>query len=107
MQAQLEGPQINQGCLEAPPALTAQICAFTKKDVEAGTSNVVTGHLSIVKGMAFVKDVRKQLCQIMEKIAKGTILVMDAFSHVAFLIFGLEHRFLELVIIGSCGFQVA
>ena len=46
MQAKLEGPSISQGRLEAPKP-EAQIYAYTKGDVEAGTSNVVTGQLSV------------------------------------------------------------
>ncbi|KAL5579991.1 hypothetical protein UlMin_012433 [Ulmus minor] len=46
MQAQLEGPSISQGRLEAPEP-EAKIYAYTKGDVEVGTSNVVTGQLSV------------------------------------------------------------
>ncbi|KAL5554756.1 hypothetical protein UlMin_042157 [Ulmus minor] len=46
MQALLEGPPINQGRLEAPEP-EAKIYAYTKRDVDAGTSNVVTGQLSV------------------------------------------------------------
>ncbi|KAL5580695.1 hypothetical protein UlMin_013137 [Ulmus minor] len=46
MQALLEGPPINQGRLEAPEP-EAKIYAYTKGDVDAGTSNVVTGQLSV------------------------------------------------------------
>ncbi|KAL5538583.1 hypothetical protein UlMin_045492 [Ulmus minor] len=46
MQAQIEGPPISQGRLEAPEP-EAKIFAYTKGDVEAGTSNVVTGQLSV------------------------------------------------------------
>ncbi|KAL5562561.1 hypothetical protein UlMin_032308 [Ulmus minor] len=46
MQALLEGPPINQGRLEAPKP-EAKIYAYTKEDVDAGTSNVVTGQLFI------------------------------------------------------------
>ena len=46
MQATLEGPSISQGRLEAPE-LEAKIYAYTKGDIEAGTSNVVTGQLSV------------------------------------------------------------
>ena len=46
MQAQLEGPPISQGRLKAPEP-EAKIFAYTKGDVEAGTSNVVTGQLSV------------------------------------------------------------
>ena len=46
MQAKLERPPISQGRLEAPE-LEAKIYAYTKRDVEAGTSNVVTSQLSI------------------------------------------------------------
>ena len=46
MQAKLEGPFINQVRLEAPE-LEAMIYAYTKGDVEAGTSNVVTSQLSV------------------------------------------------------------
>ncbi|KAL5569806.1 hypothetical protein UlMin_026381 [Ulmus minor] len=40
-----EGPPINQGRLEAPEP-EAKIYAYTKRDVDAGTSNVVTGRQS-------------------------------------------------------------
>ncbi|KAL5569904.1 hypothetical protein UlMin_026479 [Ulmus minor] len=46
MQAQLEGPSISQGRLEVPEP-EAKIYAYTKGDVEASTSNVVTGQLSV------------------------------------------------------------
>ncbi|KAL5556781.1 hypothetical protein UlMin_039017 [Ulmus minor] len=46
LQAKLEGPSISQGRLEAPKP-EAQIYAYTKGDVKAGTSNVVTGQLSV------------------------------------------------------------
>ena len=46
MQALLEGPPINQGRLEAPEP-EAKIYAYTKGDVDAGTSNVVTCQLSV------------------------------------------------------------
>ncbi|KAL5583414.1 hypothetical protein UlMin_015856 [Ulmus minor] len=46
MQALLEGPPINQGLLEAPEP-EANIYAYTKGDVDAGTSKVVTGQLSV------------------------------------------------------------
>ena len=46
MQAQIKGPPISQGRLEAPEP-EAKIFAYTKGDVEAGTSNVVTGQLFI------------------------------------------------------------
>ncbi|KAL5579985.1 hypothetical protein UlMin_012427 [Ulmus minor] len=46
MQALLEGPPINQGRLEAPEP-EANIYAYTKGDVDAGASNVVTGQLSV------------------------------------------------------------
>ncbi|KAL5550352.1 hypothetical protein UlMin_000528 [Ulmus minor] len=46
IQAQIEGPPISQGRLEAPEP-EAKIFAYTKGDIEAGTSNVVTGQLSV------------------------------------------------------------
>ncbi|KAL5572794.1 hypothetical protein UlMin_022391 [Ulmus minor] len=46
LQAQIEGPPISQGRLEAPEP-EAKIFAYTKGDVDAGTSNVVTGQLSV------------------------------------------------------------
>ncbi|KAL5580647.1 hypothetical protein UlMin_013089 [Ulmus minor] len=46
LQAQIEGPPFSQGRLEAPEP-EAKIFAYTKGDVEAGTSNVVTGQLSV------------------------------------------------------------
>ena len=54
MQAKIESPQINQGCLEASPTLNAHIFAYTKNDVEVGTSNVVTGQLSVANKDAHV-----------------------------------------------------
>lgn len=42
MQAQLEGPSISYGRLEAPEP-EAKIFTYTKGDVEVGISNVVTG----------------------------------------------------------------
>nr|GMN67910.1 hypothetical protein TIFTF001_036974 [Ficus carica] len=42
----IEGPSIAQGRFEAPE-LQARIYTYTKGDVEAGTSNVVTGQISI------------------------------------------------------------
>ena len=47
MQAQIEGPSINQGKLEALEP-EARIYAYRKGDTEAGTSNVVTGQLTVV-----------------------------------------------------------
>ena len=46
MQAKLEGPSISQGRLEALEP-KARIYAYMKGEVEAGTSNVVTGQLSV------------------------------------------------------------
>ncbi|KAL5561951.1 hypothetical protein UlMin_031698 [Ulmus minor] len=46
LQAQIEGPPISQGRLEAPEP-DAKIFAYTKGDVDAGTSNIVTGQLSV------------------------------------------------------------
>ncbi|KAL5560047.1 hypothetical protein UlMin_036258 [Ulmus minor] len=46
LQAQIEGPPFIQGRLEAPEP-EAKIFAYTKGDVDAGTSNVVTGQLSV------------------------------------------------------------
>ena len=46
VQANLEGPSISQGRLEAPEP-QARIYAYTKGDAEAGTSHVVTGQVSI------------------------------------------------------------
>ncbi|KAL5560311.1 hypothetical protein UlMin_036522 [Ulmus minor] len=46
LQAQIEGPPISQGRLEAPEP-EEKIFAYTKGDVDAGTSNVVTGQLSV------------------------------------------------------------
>ncbi|KAL5541081.1 hypothetical protein UlMin_043367 [Ulmus minor] len=46
LQAQIEGPPFSQGRLEAPEP-EAKIFAYTKGDVDAGTSNVVTGQLSV------------------------------------------------------------
>ena len=42
MQAKLEGPSISQGRLEASKP-KARIYAYTKGDIEAGTSNIVPG----------------------------------------------------------------
>ncbi|KAL5563423.1 hypothetical protein UlMin_033170 [Ulmus minor] len=41
LQAQIEGPPMSQGRLEAPEP-EAKIFAYTKGDVDAGTSNIVT-----------------------------------------------------------------
>ena len=46
MQPTLEGPQISQGRLEAPPQ-QAQLYAYTNADAMASTSNVVAGQLSL------------------------------------------------------------
>ncbi|XP_074559874.1 uncharacterized protein LOC141815910, partial [Curcuma longa] len=47
MQAALEGPQISQGRLEAPPAMTnARVFSITREDV-ANASTVVTGQIFI------------------------------------------------------------
>ncbi|KAL5545016.1 hypothetical protein UlMin_008800 [Ulmus minor] len=46
LQAQIEGPPISQGRLEAPEP-EAKIFAYTKGDVDARTSNVVTCQLSV------------------------------------------------------------
>ena len=46
IQAQIEGPPTGQGWLEAPEP-EAKIFAYTKGDVEVGTSNVVTSQLSV------------------------------------------------------------
>ena len=53
MQAQLERPPINQGRLEAPEP-EARIYAYTKGDAEAGTSNVVTGQLTVANSNAYI-----------------------------------------------------
>ncbi|GMN67466.1 hypothetical protein TIFTF001_036523 [Ficus carica] len=47
VQAKIEGPSIAQGRLEAPEP-QARIYAYTKGDVEAGTSSLVTGQISVV-----------------------------------------------------------
>ena len=55
MPAVIEGPLIQQGRLEAPPTTTnARVYALTKEEVEAGTSNVVTGYISIFNHKAHV-----------------------------------------------------
>ena len=54
MQAKIEGPQIYQGRFEAPPGPNAHIFAYTKNDVEAGTSNAVTGQLSVANQDAHI-----------------------------------------------------
>ncbi|KAL5543374.1 hypothetical protein UlMin_007158 [Ulmus minor] len=46
LQAHIEGPPFIQGRQEAPEP-EAKIFAYTKGDVDAGTSNVVTGQLSV------------------------------------------------------------
>ncbi|GMN28600.1 hypothetical protein TIFTF001_041199 [Ficus carica] len=46
VQAKIEGPSISQGKLEAPEP-QARIFAYTRGDAEAGTSQVVTGQISI------------------------------------------------------------
>ncbi|KAL5555230.1 hypothetical protein UlMin_037466 [Ulmus minor] len=46
LQAHIEGPPISQGRLEAPEP-EAKIFAYTKGDVDVGTSNVVTGQLYV------------------------------------------------------------
>ncbi|KAL5545103.1 hypothetical protein UlMin_008887 [Ulmus minor] len=46
MQAQIEGPPIGQGRLEAPKP-EAKFFAYTKTYVEAGTFNIVIGQLSV------------------------------------------------------------
>ncbi|KAL5567050.1 hypothetical protein UlMin_030214 [Ulmus minor] len=52
----LEGPQINQGRLEAPPSAhqsNARIFSITKEEAEAGSSTVVAGQLSIAGTPAY------------------------------------------------------
>ena len=46
-QASIEGPRISQGRLEASQLPDAHVHAFSKADVEAGPSTVVTGQISI------------------------------------------------------------
>lgn len=53
MQVTLEGPSISQGRLEAPEA-EARVYTYTKEDVEAGTSNVVTGQLSVANMSSYI-----------------------------------------------------
>ena len=53
MQVKLEGPSISQGRLEAPKP-EAKIYAYTKGDAEAGTSNVVTGQLSVANLNSYI-----------------------------------------------------
>ena len=53
MQAQLEGPSISQGRLEAPKP-EARIYSYTKGDAEAGTSNIVTGQLSVANLNSYI-----------------------------------------------------
>ncbi|PON79836.1 hypothetical protein PanWU01x14_010680, partial [Parasponia andersonii] len=43
----LERPQIGQGRLEAPLETATQVYAFTREKADVGTSNVVTGQLSV------------------------------------------------------------
>ncbi|KAL5556896.1 hypothetical protein UlMin_039132 [Ulmus minor] len=47
LQAQIEGPPFSQGRLEAPEP-EAKIFAYTKGDVDAGTSNVVTAFMDLM-----------------------------------------------------------
>ena len=54
IQIKFKGLQISQGRLEAPLETTAQVYAFTKDDADAGTSNVVTGQLSVATQNAYV-----------------------------------------------------
>ena len=53
MQVKLEGPSISQRRLEAPEP-EAKIYAYTKGDAEAGTSNVVTGQLSVANLNSYI-----------------------------------------------------
>ncbi|GMN69665.1 hypothetical protein TIFTF001_038708 [Ficus carica] len=46
-QVKIEGPSLAQGRLEAPES-QARIYAYTKGDVKAGTSSVVTGQTSVI-----------------------------------------------------------
>ncbi|KAL5545187.1 hypothetical protein UlMin_008971 [Ulmus minor] len=52
-QVKMEGVPITQSRLEAPEA-NARIFTFSRNDAEAGTSNVVTGQLSVAKMSAYV-----------------------------------------------------
>ncbi|KAL5540549.1 hypothetical protein UlMin_043252 [Ulmus minor] len=52
-QVKMEGASITQSRLEAPEA-NARIFTFSRNDAEAGTSNVVTGQLSVAKMSAYV-----------------------------------------------------
>ncbi|KAL5555170.1 hypothetical protein UlMin_037406 [Ulmus minor] len=52
-QVKMEGASITQSRLEAPEANT-RIFTFSRNDAEAGTSNVVTGQLSVAKMSACV-----------------------------------------------------
>ena len=49
----LEGPEISQGRLEAPEP-QGRIYAYTKEDVQAGPSTVVTGQLPFAQQDAYV-----------------------------------------------------
>ncbi|KAL5549569.1 hypothetical protein UlMin_004800 [Ulmus minor] len=52
-QVKMEGLPITQSSLEAPET-NARIFTFSRNDAEAGTSNVVTGQLSVAKMIAYV-----------------------------------------------------
>ncbi|KAL5561949.1 hypothetical protein UlMin_031696 [Ulmus minor] len=52
-QVKMEGASITQSRLEALEA-NARIFTFSRNDAEAGTSNVVTGQLSVAKMSAYV-----------------------------------------------------
>ncbi|KAL5567329.1 hypothetical protein UlMin_030493 [Ulmus minor] len=125
MQALLEGPPINQGRLEAPEP-EAKIYAYTKGDVDAGTSNVVTGQLSVANltlrvlfdsgaTHSFVSTVHaSQINRMKEVFARtfrtslpsGDVLVSTQWLREILVLVANRELYVDLIILSMCDYDV-
>ncbi|KAL5573335.1 hypothetical protein UlMin_022932 [Ulmus minor] len=125
MQALLEGPPINQGRLEAPEP-EAKIYAYTKGDVDVGTSNVVTGQLSVANltlrvlfdsgaTHSFVSTVHaSQINRMKEVFARtfrmslpsGDVLVSTQWLRAIPVLVANRELYVDLIILNMCDYDV-
>ncbi|KAL5567827.1 hypothetical protein UlMin_024402 [Ulmus minor] len=125
MQALLEGPPINQGRLEAPEP-EAKIYAYTKGDVDAGTSNVVTGQLSVANVTlqvlfdsgathSFVSTVHASKMNRMKEVfartfrtslPSGDVLVSTQWLRAIPVLVANRELYVDLIILNMCDYDV-
>ncbi|KAL5548516.1 hypothetical protein UlMin_003747 [Ulmus minor] len=125
MQAQLEGPPINQGRLEAPEP-EAKIYAYTKGNVDAGTSNVVTGQLSVADltlrvlfdsgaTHSFVSTVHASKMNRMKEVfartfrtslPSGDVLVSTQWLRAIPVLVANRELYVDLIILNMCDYDV-